>query len=372
MKQNKTKKKFVSIVTIFLIVALVYGFLPLPNTAKAVDSMTNASDRLTDSDVGVSAMHTITFTTTVASPAVHIIDIVFPVGATGFTALGAAGWDCGSGNYTASRVTTNVANDTLRCTANGVNAAGVHTFHATTTNPTAGNQGTKVINIIHKDTAAVGGVVLERAQVLVAIIDDITMTAHVDATLTFVIDGMTSAETVNGVACSVNTTATTTDFGTLAPTVAKSVCQELRVTTNAAEGYTVTVQQDQELTSSAGTTINSFRNSPDGTGSTTPQAWAAPAGRLNMYNEYGHMGLTSNDQDLVTYGYGNFYNGGVAAHYAGLNGRTAMVVMHHNGPADGTTQSAGLAQVAYTAQITALQEAGDYDSAITYVATPTY
>jgi hypothetical protein len=49
-----------------------------------------------------------------------------------------------------------------------------------------------------------------------------------------------------------------------------------------------------------------------------------------------------------------------------------MVVMHHDGPADGSTDNKGAANVAYTAEITALQEAGDYESTLTYIATPTF
>ena len=76
------------------------------------------------------------------------------------------------------------------------------------------------------------------------------------------------------------------------------------------------------------------------------------------------MGLTTNDSDLAT----DF----TSSKYAGLNNTDAMEVMSHNGPADGSTQDKGLASVAYTIEITDLQEAGDYITTLTYICTPTY
>ncbi len=81
-----------------------------------------------------------------------------------------------------------------------------------------------------------------------------------------------------------------------------------------------------------------------------------------MDHTWGHMGVTSNDT-------GEAFNGGL---HAGLNGTNALQMFSHNGPTDGTVQNEGLASVAYTVEISALQQAGDYTSTITYICTPTY
>jgi hypothetical protein len=84
------------------------------------------------------------------------------------------------------------------------------------------------------------------------------------------------------------------------------------------------------------------------------------------------MGLTSDDTDLNSLGlFNDFYNSGTA-HFAGLNSTDPMEVMHHDGPADGLTQDKGLARVLYRAEVASLQEAGDYESTLTYIVTPVY
>jgi hypothetical protein len=144
--------------------------------------------------------------------------------------------------------------------------------------------------------------------------------------------------------------------------------QALRVTTNADEGYIVTVEQDHDLVSNSSTTINSFNNSPDYTGTTTPETWTQPLNLLDKYHTYGHMGLTTDDADLSTFSYSDF----TGSQYAGLNNTDLMVIMHHDGPSDGNTQNKGYIKIAYTIEIASLQEAGDYTNTLTYICTPTY
>ena len=54
------------------------------------------------------------------------------------------------------------------------------------------------------------------------------------------------------------------------------------------------------------------------------------------------------------------------------NATDQVEVMYHTGPSDGTTPDKGLTQVAYTAEISTLQEAGDYENTLTYICTPQY
>jgi hypothetical protein len=354
MKQKQFKK----IITIIVGVSMVslFGFPPLLQNAQAVDSIVHASDRLSDSDMSQIATHTISVTTTHNIDAGGKIEYTLPAG---FSIIGADGDITCQGLGAESR---SGGNRTAVCTyAAGLVIGQATTTIANITNPAAA--GSQVINVTSYDST---GTILERVQIRVAIISDVWMTATVDATLTFTINGLADTETVNGVDCDMDTTATTTPFGTLNVNTPTTVCQELVVATNASEGFNVTVWEDNEMETESGSNINSFDNSPDGTGSSTKHAWAAPAGILDNYSTYGHMGLTADDASLSN---GDAFG---ASLYAGFTGTTPIEVMYHTGPSDGTDVDRGLSKVAYTAEISALQEAGDYENTLTYIATPIY
>ena len=119
----------------------------------------------------------------------------------------------------------------------------------------------------------------------VAIIDDVTVTAAVDTTLTFTISGVASgAANANGEAgnTDVTTTSTSIPWGTLATGVAKEARQDLALTTNAAAGFTVTLFQDQNLISASGADIDLFKDGVDGAAA----AWASPTGTLGSEATY--------------------------------------------------------------------------------------
>lgn len=339
------RSRFVVVTVLIFSMVAMYGYMPV---AKAA-SLTNVSDTISDSDVGATAVtHTLNFTTGVGLVATDYIEATLE-GVTGILV----------GNVTCPASTTaSVASNVVTCTAtDAIPAAALQIIVATTTNP--GTSGDYSADILTADS---DDVEIESAQAKFYIIDDVTVTAHVDASLTFGVAGVASSTDVNNASCNVTTTATTTDFGTIQPGVAKTVCQELTVTTNASHGFTVTVAQDGNLESATGDDIDAF---VDGTPAGA-QAWTSPAGTLGSEETYGHFGVTSEDSSLSggdTFG---------AAQYVGLTGVSPMEVMYHNGPADGSTANIGLTQVAYTVEIDALQEAGDYSSTLTYVATPTY
>lgn len=361
--KTKIYQKALSLFTIIAMMVMIYGFIPLPNQASAVDSITDAEDLLSDSDVGMLSTHTFNFTTGTTTPSGGYWDFDFPAEFTGLAAVNA---DCDSGNVNATE-SLEVGN-IIRCTWGADQVAGASDMTVTSvTNPATSTYYT--INIENYNAS---DVLLERVQVMVMIIDDVLMTATVDATLNFTISGVNSGSSVNGINCDQTTTSTSTPFGTLVVNATTTVCQKLNVTTNADDGYTVTVEQDHDMLSDSGSTINSFNNAMDNTGSTTAGVWQPPLNTLDEEHTYGHMGLTSDDQDLNSLGgYNDFYNSG-DAYYAGFNDTDPMPVMHHDGPSDGTTTSIGEANVAYSTQVASLQEAGDYESTLTYICTPTY
>ena len=192
------------------------------------------------------------------------------------------------------------------------------------------------------------------------------VTANIDTTLTFTVSGVASGATVN--TSPTTTTATTLSdtlpFGTLAANVSKTLAQNLSVTTNASNGFVVTVEQSQQLQSSTGADIDGFVNGSWTT--TTPTTWTAPTNLIANENTWGHWGLTS--EDFVTGRASEFSaNTWVAA------STTPIIIMGHTGPSDGTTVGQGLTRIGYQTQISTLQEAGDdYNTSLTYIATATF
>ena len=177
-------------------------------------------------------------------------------------------------------------------------------------------------------------------------------------------NGKASGVTVGGDTTDETSTATTTPFGELTAGVAKEVAQELVVNTNSSNGFSVTVQVDQQLTSSAlSADIDGFAN---GAFTSTPTGWTGPTASVGSEETYGHWGLTSDDgsdMPLDFSGATNFVSAST----------TPVTVFSHTGAASGATQGQGTTTVLYKAEISSLQEAGsDYTATLTYVATPVF
>lgn len=344
--QKIKRSKFFLVAVLIISLLAVYGNVPVAKAAN-FDSV---KDTLSDSEPGVTALHTFTIDLGHYGQlsATDVLRVDFK---TGFSGISAAEVTCPNGG-TAS--TTGLIVD---CTGVIVASNTPQTLTATATNPTVGSY---KIDFLTRDNTKVE---IESDQVSVYIIEPISVTAHVDSTLTFSVQGTTTGAVINGITTTEDTTATTTPFGTIDSSASSTVGQGLSVITNAEGGFSVTVQQDGELQTAAGATINNYNNSPDNTGSSTDfTLWTAPTGVLTKDHTWGHLGVTSDDSDLS-------YNGSL---YAGMNGIEALEVFSHNGPADGSTQDAGRASVAYTVGITDLQESGDYTAQFTYICTATY
>ncbi len=337
------------------------------------------SDTLTDSDLGVTSGHTIAFTNesqfnglggqdtlrVTLDPdgsnfQITDLDVADFWATTGLTVVSACGG--GSGEFTLATTTERFilslcAGKTV-ATSTPISLV-ISATSSVITNPNSVNS--YRIAVEHLEA---GSAVLDSGDTRVAIIDDVVVTAAVATSFTFTISGVPAGVLVNGVTTSTTTATTTIGFGVL-PTAANSsttAAQRLNVSTNAVNGFTVTVKQDQDLTSSANNTINVFQ---DGLGTAAPAAWVAPANTLGSTDTYGHFGLTSDD-DINTSEYGT-------ALFVGNFATTARAVFHHNGPSDGTTANIGSTTVAYRIAIGSLQEAGnDYTNTLTYVATPIF
>ena len=342
------------------------------NTANAAN-LTLVSNTLSDSDVTALSNHTIGFTLATTSAGVttaQTIVVAFPVGFTlGSVALGDIDMSIDGVDQTlagAAALNTwgvGVAGQNITFTAGTGTAIATNTdaiIIRVGTNATGGTN--RVTNPSAGSYEFVVTAGADTGRTRVAILDNVDVTAIVNTSFTFVVSGLATSTVVNGTTTTGSTTATAIPFGVLTAGQPKVMGQNLAVTTNARNGFVVTVEQDQNLLSSTGADIDGFI---DGAYTNTPAAWVAPTNNISNENTWGHWGLTSEDSNLNSDEFGSALF--VAA------SSTPRQVFSHTGPSDGTTADIGTTDVGYAIQITPLQEAGDdYSTVLTYIATPTF
>jgi len=360
--------------------AIILWSLGLPSLRFAeAANVTSYSDTLSDSAPSALANHTIQFVTPTGLTGGQIISVTFPAGFTGIdgldfndldltvngtdkdlaTAAAATDWGVTAAGQT---IDIESGTDVIGAGATvtieiGTNATFGATGNSQITNPATSTSYAITVDVTGNDTGTTR----------VAIVDNVTVSASVATLFTFTVSGVSAGELVNTAdTTGGDTTATTIPFGVLEATTASTAAQTLEVNTNAANGFVVTVQADQQLTAGNGADIDGFRN---GNYETTPVAWESPAGNAGFEEEYGHWGISSNDTTL-TAGLSDLYGGGDLFVSAST---TPVEVFRHTGPTDGNDQGSGNAKVIYKVETSALQEAAeDYTATLTYVATPVF
>jgi hypothetical protein len=381
MSRTNTTFGLLQAIAIVAAIAVVLWSLGVPSIQFAqAENVTSFSNTLSDSAPSVASDHTITFATPSGVPNGGTITVDFSDGPFNISAIDfsdidvyddatllTTAADCSGLDETSATTSGSVLTITF-CSGNGaaIQENGTttiligHNAVGTTTNARIVNPGIGVYDI--NVTAGPDDIGTTK----VAIIAPVTVQASVNTFFSFTIGGVGEGVNVNEVITTGTSSTTSIPFGTLVPGQATSSAQQLSVATNASYGFSVTVAVDRQLTSSSGADIDGFI---EGTYTTTPTAWQAPVPNVNNENTWGHWGLTSNDETLPG---DPFDVGGTGALFVSAS-TTPVEVFRHTGPADGTTQNVGTAQVAYQVEITSLQEAGsDYTATLTYVATPVF
>jgi hypothetical protein len=340
-------------------------------------SVTNASDTLSNSAPGLASNHTVAFTTSNGMSIGHNFTLTF-----------ASQFDTSPVTITDVDLSVAAVDQTIASGTAGVGqwgVTGLGTDAITFTTPTNAGVASSSAVVVRIGSNATGGTIRivnpsattsyaidiagtmqDSGQVKVAIVDQVTVLASVDASLTFTVAGVNSGQAVNSsptttIAAS---TPTTLPFGTLPVGVSRVLAHDLTVATNASQGYTVTVQQTGDLQSTTGATIDGFI---DGADTATPAAWINPSASISNPDTYGHWGITSSDHAstsrAVEFSNDTWVSGST----------TPVIVMGHDGPSNGIEAGSSAARVGYQVQISALQEAGDdYTTTLRYVATPTF
>jgi len=227
---------------------------------------------------------------------------------------------------------------------------------------------------------------LDTATVRVAIIDAVTITAEVKATLECSVAGVALDTNFNASpggntygTAGFDTLATLIPFGVLNSGSASQSGQLLKASTNGANGFYFAVKHYEcnseaakgTLCSSGTDDIDVFT---DGslTDNTTPAVWAAPSATPGTEEEYGHIGYGATDLTLNDLNGEGDVDRFDSAKFAGLS-TTYEAVLSHDGTCDGTgTDTNGQGYVVYKTRISGFQEAGIYSGTISYLCTGRY
>ena len=337
-------------------------------------NITSVSDVLSDSAPSAVSDHTITFTTPTGIAASETVTITFP-----------SGFNMGSVAFGDIDLSVAAANQTIAATANATDwGAAVSGQTLTLTAPSSGTPaaandeliikiGTNATggsNQITNPSAegsyeiTIGGTMADSGATRVVILTAVTVSASVATIFNFTVAGTPAGTKINNQTTTGATASTSIPFGSLDALTATTSAQLLTVSTNAANGYSVTVQVDGALRSSTGEDIKEFSQDSD---TNTPTTWAAPTGVIGSPTTWGHWGVTSDDTSIASRAGSEFGdNLFIAA------STTPREVMQHSGPVNGSGVGVGTTTVGYRVEISALQAAGDYSTTLTYVATPTF
>jgi hypothetical protein len=222
-----------------------------------------------------------------------------------------------------------------------------------------GSAGTYDTYSVIIDNLSGADAVIDSTTVKVAVIESVRVTATVDPTISFSIASLSVGATACGNALDVSTTALTVPFGSLAIDAFKDLAQNLTVSTNADGGYTVTAIEDDQL-SIGGAGVTEIVDLAGGSHSSSTD-WTNTATKGFGYS------LENVDATSITFEYddGTFHARQFPSTADG--GEDPVTLFYSNTVADSQN-----AYVCYRAVISATQEAGDYENAITYRATATF
>ncbi len=390
IKSNKGKVSL-SILLVVSILSLTTLFVMVQNNKAEAAAIRNSSDTLNNSAPNATSNHSIVFTSPTGVAAGQTIIITFPSGfstTSGFTfadmdlsgatngeqTLAAVASGASWGATTTGDVTITFTSGTATLPASevvtieiGDNAAAGGTGDSYLTNPTK-SAATGTADII---TISVSGSFTDSGDILVAIIEGVTVSVTVDESLTFSIAAQTAAQCAdydNAAGTEVTTTSSTVPFAQPALDTFIDACQSVSVSTNASSGYVVTVEEDDQLRTGAAVEI------PDGTcdGACTHISetdWTTAA----TNNGFGYCMEDTAGDGASTADTGGGTNGcDDADTFFKLFAANSESEVAQNILRSTSTASGDSADIGYRLSIPGDQAAGTYTNTLTFVATPTF
>jgi len=366
-----------------LIVSILAWAAGLPGALLRAEAaqLAQVSDTISTSKPGVVADHTIAFTTPTGVPADgSTIEITIPSGFD-MSLIGEDDIDiaddgadlttdtsCGAVNAAVSTSSQTITIEICSGGGGAIAAASTVTIEIGANATSSGTGANQITNHASEGNYELGiaGTMADEGYTRLVIIQSVVVTGEVEPSLTLVIEGVNAGQPVNADATVTTgtTTATTVPFGSVQPSTEYVMAQNIRVSTNAESGFTVTVETSSDLESSTSATIDAF---VDGSGTSTAITWTGPSAQSGNTDTYGHWGLTTEDitlSDDDSFG---------DALYVGDFVQNPREIMYSTTSGDGTTEHIGYTRVGYKLQISSMQEAAtDYTTQLTYIATPIF
>ena len=168
---------------------------------------------------------------------------------------------------------------------------------------------------------------------------------------TMTISGVTSNTNVAGATTTISTASNSITLGSLIPGTPTVAAQQITVTTNAAAGYTTTIQENNDLTNENGQTI-----SPVSGSNSSPASFPGSVST-------GAFGYHTTDATLCT---------GVVTRFSGNNTYAAVTTSPLEIACNQAAITNDSTYIVYEALIGTLQASGSYSNTITYISTGKY
>jgi hypothetical protein len=345
----------------FVILSIILGQVIVPMFTVQAASLTSGSVALSDSRPSqASVTYTVTFSgvTTSATKCIQAQFATTPTGSTVPTAMVTTGADFGgSSNYVPTP-----ASWTVDASVNGL----IEITYATGETPASASGRTVVLTGITNGSTVNSGHYLQfrtfnNVDCSTSPIDTGTVgfiwtdgqlvSATVDPSLSFTVNAVADAQSVNGATTTITTTSTTVPFGTVSSSANAIGAQDLTVTTNSGGGYSLYARYTGQLN-------NGSVDLDNHTGTNASPTTFSSAGTASF-------GYTTNDSTLGTGTEDRFTSGG-GNKWAAFTASNLEVAYHASAVAAQTTR------VGYQVGVHGTTPAGLYTTTIILTATPTY
>jgi hypothetical protein len=220
-----------------------------------------------------------------------------------------------------------------------------------------------------------GGSLIDSGYGVAAPVEAVLVSATVEESLSFVVDAVNSGTTACGQIIDVTTTATSVPWGTLnVPNTFKEAAHTLTVSTNANNGYTVKIEENDQMGLNGKTCTGANAGESDGCiqdttcnasgcTETTSQDWTA----ANAYRGLGYSlaNISGSDAAFTYNESGRTFSAKQIADQEASE--TKQTIMSNSGPVDSKQ-----IYVCYRIAISGTQPAGYYFNKVKYTATATF
>ena len=350
--------------TVFTVVPYLSNYILMKQAMAA--SLTSAKLTISDSRAAQTAVtHEFKFTTATGGSIRHV-DFTYCTAPTGIcqppTDLALTTGTGPISGLGAGSVTSPTTNQSLRYTvttpSNIASGTAVTIPFTNITNPS----GTNSSFYVRIQTLDAGNQLLDQVTVASAVLtnNSISVSANIGAAFTFTVSPVTSGS-VNGNTITISdVTPNTINFGSIQSGTSSTyiAAHLLNVTTNATNGYSITVKTPNNTPlSDTSNNIDNFIGS-----NTSPATWSSPQGTTQNENT-GFFGYTTEDTTLS----GSSANRFSGNKWAGFE--TSPYEIAYNATAVPTGNPI---TVGWRLEINSSQPAGEYRGTIILVATPTY